>query len=360
MTYLRSWNFQNIFVSLALTSFFASCSPLPTVIDAEQPTTKDYSRTKEKAYQKSLSTQFEWAIQYYESGDYERAIQQLNKLEPRGSQLKNYQEIFFYQGMTYFYLNNYPASEASLLNYLKQVNSGTHSIEAKLTLLKVYESTKQWDKILGQVAELRKTQLYHDNKALLLLIWTRSLLETNEINGAKQLLSESEQTVQQFPPKSNTYAAIGKNQDLWGRFYFTKLMLNKKLCNQEPKRTNDKTKAWLFDNWLEGESECLKNGLNILTQIYELDSQWQNESTEMWKSSLEAFFLKISNYRLKNKLGLNERRKLTTAARKSLYLLSSECDKIAKTIEFQNVNSQPLKQIQKRIETLLLSLSSPT
>src|SRR5690606_19366986 len=87
---------------LVLWLWLPSCASLSEVFFSPSEPKEAESVTREKKRSRVISSQFEWAVQNYEAGDYDKAIRQFRQLETLGPSLESFELIPFYLGMSHF------------------------------------------------------------------------------------------------------------------------------------------------------------------------------------------------------------------------------------------------------------------
>jgi hypothetical protein len=316
------------------------------------------SPAREQRRQKVVSTQYEWAVQNFEAGKYEKAVAEFRRLLPLGATLENYEMVPFYLGMSLYRLRQEPEATSQLENFLRARPADFSSQEARMALLSLYERAEQWDRVLGLAAETEGLTLFQDNRAFLKLVWARALLEKGEEKGAAAVLKDS---LAYLDGKSNRLTGPDPDQDFWGRYHYTSLLLQLKGCNgREPKEIN-KGRKRLYLPWLEATIDCFRQSLGgLVAELLLPESAWAPVSLNLLNSNLAAFGQKVKGYQRREGSRLAERRLLEGSAREQLYRFLNKIDEQDKVIKNHGVINTNLELIRKQVDLLLVSLSNPS
>lgn len=307
---------------------------------------------KEKQ-QKIVSSQLEWAIQNYEAGDYEKAVPQFRRLAAMGADLPGYELVPFYLGMSLYHKQEYREASAQLSDFLRRRTLRSQDQDARIALLSIHERQGEWDQLLGLAAETDQLTLFQNNRAFLKLLWARALREKGEVKGARVVLDDA----QQYLDGQAVQGLKGpdSDRDLWGRYYFTRLLLSESDCEAlSPRKSGRKT---LYAAWVEGSVDCYRRMVDDLSrELLKKESTWTTPALQNLEASVVAFVEQIRGY-LKNEKSLNEKRALQDDSRQHLYRLLGKIDESMKDFKIQGLNDRALESLRKRIDLLIVSLS---
>lgn len=352
MTLLRSILFLTFFS-------LSSCSSLHAFLWSEDKPDKsaDGTSAEEKTESKKRirSDQFAWALQNFEAGRYEKALPLFQRLKAQGPQLENFELIPYYLGMSHYRLG---AMDAALkeLDFFVQQRLDLHQVqEAKLTLLSIFETQKQWSKILGLAAEMNSLSLFQDSRAYLKLSWARALRENKEHRSALQMLKEAKDYLD--PSDISQLRSSQPDQDLWGKYHSTELLLSLDECGAlQPKRVGNEIR---IETWLDYSADCFRKSLRLLAEnLVSTDSPWIPFAEENFQAELNRFFSRFQE--MEKNLPLTRRRKLNPVMKSSLYRLYTEIESQSAKLKDRSLSLEPIERIRKRIDTLLSSLSQPS
>lgn len=335
-----------------------NCSMTSDISESDQANTP---KRAEKISQ-AISSQFEWAVQYYEAGNYEKAIKEFNRLQKKGAAVPSYELIPYYLGMSHFHLKENDRAIAFLNQFVNQNKNSARleDQEARITLLLAYESTGQWDQITSLASDTDKLNLFQENRALMKLVWARALREKGELMGARAVLKDASSFLENMPDSGVDRSLIHEpNRDTWGRYYFTMMFNQEKECADLTPREFKKGKSstFLYAPWLEGETDCLKSIIRTGSdQIFRQESPWSEQALEVIERSLLKFEEKIHAALRRESKKLPVKIELQKESRKQLYRLMSQVEDSLKNFKIQGVKAQPLEQLRKRIDLLIVSL----
>lgn len=318
-----------------------------------------------------VSTQFEWAVQYYEAGQYEQALTSLRILEAEGAKIPSFELIPFYQGMTYMRLDLQERAIPYLERFIKTNPEIAKAQEARLALLQCYEITKNWKALSATAAEVEKFPLYLENKALLKLLWAESLLEQNEIQGAKKNLADASVFLNTIPAPSveNASREDGRgNEDLFGRYAWLNTRIGVWDCQKlwpSPlvKKQAAQKKMHLLEVWIDAKGHCLaKVTEQALSSYSSLSPHWAEEITELFSTSGDNLasttqWLVDQNY---FKTLQETKTAIVPKLRSVLYEQSSIWESYLKNFQFQTLSRDRLEQTFKHFEHLIYQLSIPS
>jgi tetratricopeptide (TPR) repeat protein len=369
MTFPPSWRYRNscrktpkmvsrTILLIAGLGLLASCSSLSeNLYPSSEPKESD-SATREKKRQKVVSSQFEWAVQNYEAGEYQLAITQFRKLKSMGPSVPGFELVPFYLGMSLYQTQQFPEATAELENFLKSESNVSESQDARVALLSIYEKTRQWDRLLGLAAETDKLTLFQDKRAFLKLVWAQALQAKGEYKGAKAVLKDAAQYLDGHSAKRSNGPDLDK--DLWGRYHYTNFLLSTEDCRRSPKEVGSgKGKKRLYQPWLESTVDCYRYSLDQIAR--ELgESGWSPLAFAELERSIGSFGENIQNFMKLEKARLENRRALEGLARQNLYRLLSKTEDTIKIFKNQGLDPTPLDSIRKRIDLLLVSLARPS
>jgi tetratricopeptide (TPR) repeat protein len=358
MTFPRFSPSPNSFVKAALLLLsLTACSASLRSGDAIVTPSNAMSDT---AREKSLRNQYEWGVQYYESGKYLEAIKQFQKLKADGAEIPAFVMVPFYLGMANFQLNNYPVAESYLRDFLKSETPSSESQDARIALITMMERLKKWDELLGLAAETENLTLFQDNRAFLKLLWAQALEAKGELKGAKAVLTDAEQFLGGEPAASARTA--NQDRDLWGRYHYITLLLELDACRlNAPKEIGSKkSRRRLYAPWLDASVDCLRKALALArTELFARESIWSEPSGQALRQGVDLLGNRAKEFLRAETTNLPAKRALEAAARSSLYRLMGSFDDAIQSLQSQNLAAPTLKDTRKQIDLLLSSLSAP-
>lgn len=342
-------------LALALGSMLSSCAAMSDFFYSPPP------GKESEAPKKKVSGEFEWAVQNYEAGNYEKAIPQFRRLQSHGADVENFELVRFYLGMSYFQLKKDAEATQDLEGFLQLRTAHRQGQEARLALLAIYERAALWDKILGLAAETDALTLFQDNRAYLKLVWARALQEKNETKGARAVLKDASQYLDgQAAGKTN---GPDRDRDLWGRYHYTSLMIDLKECNaNEPKEIGAaKKKKRLYAPWMESTVDCFRRSVQLLSSdLLKPESAWAPFGLELLSKEIAALGQKTKGFLRQESGSLAFKRSVEILARQNYYRLLGTIDEQSKTLKIQGINEPYFDQIRKQVDLLLVSLSIPS
>lgn len=348
MIYLRFKPYRNICVSLLLLQL-SGCSTLHDFFWPEDSETQSSaaSPTRSKRKAKAISSSFEWAVQNYEAGAYVEAIRQFLALRKAGAEVPGYEMIPFYLGMSYAHRGPQAKAQEELELFLRSQPKGREGGEARMALLLIYEQVRNWDQVVALAAETDQLQVFQDNRALLKLIWARALREKGELMGARAAIKDADQYME------NTAEDSPEGKDLWGRYHYVELITQLQECANFSAKSVGKKK--LFATWLESEGACWKLAYEAALKNFRADNAWANLSKESLLLGLDTWGTKLKKYSAELK-SLEPKRNLQKLARQQLYRTLAIVDHDLKDFKERALNSNPLEQIRKRLDLLIVSI----
>lgn len=321
------------------------------------------ARPRRKA-SRSLSSQFEWAVQSYEAGHYQEAVERFERLKGSGAEVPEFDLILFYLGMSHFRLGELTRSVEELEGFLRSGSPRTQSQEARITLLLAFEKLERWKESAALSAETDKLTLFHHNRTLLKLLWARALIERGEVTGAKAVLEDSAAFLDKITEEEDAPVHARPDRDLWGRYHFTQVLLEARECAlTQPKELAQKgtAKKRLYVPWMESVTDCLRAALTHASkELFAKESLWGEKAEPTLSAAVEDFGQRIQRY-LKQEAGMIERhRSLHKSARESLYRLLGTLDQHLISLRSRGASTHALDKLRKQIDRLLVSVSGPT
>jgi hypothetical protein len=327
------------------------------------------------------SSRFEWAVQHYEAGDFEKAIKSFEALRKEGAEIPDFDLVPFYLGMSHYKLGHFETAAQELEGFVQGASKREESQDARITLLLTLEKLGRWKDTAALAMESDKLTLFQYNRALLKLIWARSLRELGEILGAKAELEEA----QPFLDKATSDEAVqpffaDPDQDLWGRSHFTSILVTESEClkleprdlaHREPapekpgkKSAAKKLKAVapnrLYAPWLEAVTDCQrKASTEAADELFERESPWGPLAAAAISNSITIFGNRITGYLKEEASRLPRRRALQKDARENLYRLLALFEEKLKFFKNRELNEAPLEPLRKQVDRLLVEISSP-
>jgi tetratricopeptide (TPR) repeat protein len=362
----RSCSSRNTWIksSALLCLWLAGCSIFNASPEKAQEVSNGQviSPTRERSSNRLRISQFEWAVQSFEAGDYSLAVKQFRQIEKSGAKVTDYDLVPFYLGMSYFNMGANREGAAYLEKFLQIGQARQESQDARMALLLIYERLTEWPKALGLAAEAEHLTLFQNNRALLKLIWARALIQSGEVLGAKSQLKDATQYLDLTSGEDRTVLSEAE-RDVWGRYHFTSLLIRENECSAlVPQRTGTaKRGKTLYTNWLEGSTDCLRQAINeASSELFLKESSWSAPAAASLERNVENLATKIRAYLASEGRVLATKRALQHSAEGQLYRLISELDKNIKVFKDRELDAQYLEQIRKRIDLLLVSLSRPS
>jgi len=356
------------FSALIAISLLASCAADET-----------YTGTEHVRVKHNVSGQFEWAVQHYEAGEYKEAVKNFERLRKEGAEVPDYDLVSFYVGMSLYHLGRFDDAARELESFLRSNTTRQEGQDARLSLLLTYERLGRWKDIATLASETDKLTLFQNNRALLKLVWARALREQGEIKGAKAVLSDALPYLDKMGSSdrsANPFYA-DPDQDLWGRYHFTEVLVEEVECNKlGPKEIMGSTKIKsadgatkikkmrmhrLYNPWLEGVTDCFRKAVTLASnEIFAFESPWSAPAEQSLSQGIDVFANKIQTF-LKEESGvLNNHRALQKASSEHLYRLLGTLDERLKFFKDRGVNSVHLESLRKQLDRLLVSLSRPS
>ncbi|MGZ3693140.1 MAG: tetratricopeptide repeat protein [Bdellovibrionota bacterium] len=351
--------------ALFCTSFLiSSCSIFNAQPDSTPGVGKEQvkSPTRERSSNRVRISQFEWAVQSFEAGDYAHAVKQFKQLEKEGAKVADFELVPYYLGMSYFNAGFNREAAAYLERFLQVGQNLRESQDARMALLLIYERLNEWPRALGLAAETEHSTLFQNNRALLKLIWARALIETNEVLGAKAQLKDATQYLDLTSGEDRTVLSESE-RDVWGRYHFTSLLVQERECQalNPQKAGSGKRAKTLYTNWLEGSIDCVRQAITEASnEIFIRESAWSVPSYSSLERSMDNLAAKIRQFLESENKVLSNKQALKKAAQAQLYRLITELDKNIKVFKIREVNSQYLESLRKRVDLLLVSISRPS
>lgn len=342
----------NLCLFLVLTvTLLGGCSSTPV---AKKPNLENsVSTPKADFFSDGLNSRYQWAIQNYEAGQYEKALKELHSISMEGPEVERYELVDFFEGMSLFHLSRLPEATAKLEAFLKQAPKAYEAQEARMTLLRAYEMEKNWPKLVALAAESDNQSLYFENRALLKLFWAEALNQLGEHSGAERVLSETNVLLNNLPEE---YEGSGDGYDLRrelrGRYQWINLSNKAHDCSRTV--VPAKGKASLLNQWADGYGECLvQASQDFFKDSRDLGAQWIERSQmalfDAWKN-----WLAESHARLEEKKGsLALKREVDQRVKKSfarfLFLIQEE----RKSFKNQPDKDKILRRLAQNVENLL-------
>jgi tetratricopeptide (TPR) repeat protein len=137
------------------------------------------------------SSKFEWGVQHYEAGNYEKAIKVFDGLRKEGAAVPNFDLLAYYLGMSHFRLGHFDVAARELEAFVHASGGRLEAQDARIVLLLAYEKLARWKDASSLAMESDKLTLFQNNRAVLKLVWARALREQGEQLGAKTALDEA-------------------------------------------------------------------------------------------------------------------------------------------------------------------------
>jgi tetratricopeptide (TPR) repeat protein len=306
--------------------------------------------------------QFQWGIQYFEAGDYSKALEVFQQLEKQGPTFEGSHRLSYYQGLSHYYLGQMDRAEAELQNFLSKTPLGREPQEARIVLLQIYEEKNAWGQLLSLAAETEKGPLFQLQRANLKLLWGMALVETGERKAAAELFKEAQSVLEPTSQEANATQEREPNRDLWGRYYFSQLRLRQGNCSFPPKRIGTgKNAKKLLSPWLEARADCLIQFVSEGTQnLWQREGFWPGRSFQILDQMIDLWG---EEGRAETKaLGANIRlqQSIRTEWQQASYRVISRLSSSIKILENRGLSAEPLKAARKRLDLLIVKNSSPS
>lgn len=341
-------------------AFLIALASLP-LASCTGPTDEVLVNGKPKRVRRSLSSQFEWAVQSYEAGAYEEAVQRFEKLRKDGAEVPDFDLVAYYLGMARYRLGEFGPAATELETFLRAQPGRQEAQDARIALLLTYEKLARWKDSATLAAETDKLTLFQYNRALLKLLWARALRELGELQGARAVLDDSAAYLDRVGKEESRAIPFFSNpdEDLWGRFHFTAVLIKTRECGlTEPKEVKKKK---LYLPWLEARTDCLRAALQTATQeLFLRESPWGEKAGEAIGQAIEAHARNVAALLKAEAKKLEVHARLQKEAREELYRLLTPVDESLKNFKNRGINGQPLELLRKQIDRLLVSISGPS
>ena len=282
------------------------------------------------------ASRFEWGVQYYESGEYSKAIKSFAALRQEGPSQPDFDLFPYYLGLSHFHLGQYQEAALELENFLRITQKKQDRQDALIALLLAYEQLNRWKDASTLSAETDKLTLYHNNRAMLNMVWARALSEQGELVGAKATLEESLPFLEQLSAENNERPLYSNpEEDLWGRYHFTSILLKGAECREIEPRTLEeaakksigkkgKAKAprRLYRAWLESRTDCLLKMTSLAgDEVFPHESSWATSTEKAILGGISQFESRIKDFLRAEAPSLDRHRELEKETRENLYRL---------------------------------------
>jgi tetratricopeptide (TPR) repeat protein len=322
------------------------------------------------------SSRFEWAVQHYEAGNYEKAIKSFEALRKEIPNVREYDLIPFYLGMSHYRLKHPDRAAPELEAFVRASTARQENQDARITLLLSYEKLGRWRDAASLAMETDKLTLFQYNRALLKLVWARALREQGELLGAKAALEEAQPFLDKVGDDDGGPAFFSDpDQDLWGRFHYTSILVQETECARlvpneiggspsrvakDGKKIPKRPGKRLYAPWLEAVVDCHRKSVTKASdELFERESPWSEPALEAIAGGISDLGEKTLTYLKEETSRLERRRALQGDARENLYRLLATIEEKLKKFKNQELNSQPLESLRKQVDRLLVQVSSP-
>lgn len=317
----------------------------------------------ESADAENPSTNFQWALQSFEAGQYEDALERFSDIAQDGAQNENFDLAVYYQGRSLYLLNRYHESTERLRSYIDHNPRGAHAQDARLTLLLAYNILRDWKNSTVVAAEAIQGESYIGNKILIRLLWAEALIEIGELTGAHKALRETKEMFQGIPEGSLMGDVLTESKStLSERGLWLESHLQLRSCEmlKPPAKSNAKNKNRLLTEWYSKRGLCLKQAFDIaLTAYTVLGPRWNRAMSDSLATGVEVFFdspriaanaAAASNLNAAKELALPE-------IRKYFYQILNGLQAAEASASIPGTVSRPYRSLVSKIEQGLQRLS---
>jgi hypothetical protein len=320
------------------------------------------------------SSKFEWGVQHYEAGNYEKAIKVFDGLRKEGAAVPNFDLLAYYLGMSHFRLGHFDVAARELEAFVHASGGRLEAQDARIVLLLAYEKLARWKDASSLAMESDKLTLFQNNRAVLKLVWARALREQGEQLGAKTALDEALPYLDQTGTDDASQAFFADpDQDLWGRYHTTSILLRESECTglsphetaaklpakkKPPKKLATPTR--LYGPWLEAVTTCQRQALaEASDDLFSRESPWEPQAAAALATGFRVFGERILGYLHDETARLDRQRALQKIARENIYLLLHAVEEKLKVYKNQELNQSSLESLRKQLDGLLGKISSP-
>ncbi len=333
--------FLSIFSLVSAPFFLIACSSTPPAKKAAP--LMIYNR---------INTNYEWAVQYYEAGQYEKALVELRKISAEGPAVEHYELVDFFTGMSFFHLGRSNEAIPKLQAFLARAPKAFEAQEARMTLLRCFELKSDWPRLVSLAAESDNETLYFENRVLLKLLWAEALQGLSEYKGAEKILDEANTLLSNTPPDFNSGVDnYDLRRELRGRYRSAYLTGRARECDRKVPR---KKRVTLLGQWAEGYGECLIGASKeYFRYSHELSLRWMEKSQESLIGSWRDW-LKEAEAQLKEKHStLKIARQVDSQVHRSFSRLFQLLQDERKSFQNQQDKDGLLKKLSQDLESLL-------
>ena len=235
------------------------------------------TETKQNSKQASNAASYEWAMQAFEAGDYQRALANLESFEKSAGAASFLERTQFYRAVALSKLGRSAEAEALFKDYLSRYANGLHAEESRLRLLELLSMRRVWEDVVVLAAEIKNSSARPGYQIFALALWTEALLEKSEWAGAASTLAEAKKLVTQIPQGSLVGNAVGETkEELDSRLQWLESKLNLGACRAQlaPPKSAQKALPPL-QKWFRQRAQCTqKASLNALVNLPQLRPRW--------------------------------------------------------------------------------------
>ena len=176
-------------------------------------------------------------------------------------------------------------------------------------------------------------------------------------------------------PRTASLFRLGRDsfeEDLWGRYHFTSILLKGAECREIEPRTLEeaakksigkkgKAKAprRLYRAWLESRTDCLLKMTSLAgDEVFPHESSWATSTEKAILGGISQFESRIKDFLRAEAPSLDRHRELEKETRENLYRLLNGIELQIKKLKNQHLESQHLEAIRKQVDSLIVRISS--
>ena len=247
-----------------------------------------------------VESDFEWAMQSFEAGQYEDALARFQKVSRGGGANSRNDIILFYQGKCLFGLGRINEAVPKLELFLERNLSHPKAQEARFSLLNSLAQLREWKKVTLLAADTLRLESLAGNRILVQLIWGQALVELGELTGAEKSLQEAKPLFASLPDHSLVGDIVSESKSsLADRALWLGAHLDFARCRKiAPPGQNNKRSTAIksSQDWARNKGKCLHKAISASLESFPaLGPRWQHALEQSISEAIDHYFASVTS-----------------------------------------------------------------
>jgi tetratricopeptide (TPR) repeat protein len=318
---------------------------------------------------KGPESDYQWAMQSYESGRYAEALKRFNQVkDDEGIAFAHGAELLYSRARCLYQLEKWNEAESEFLRFIERYSDSPSARDARMYLLLIYNQQRNWPKSTSLAAEASARESFSGNRILIKLLWTEALAEQREIVGARSALAEAKEMLAAIPDGSLMGEVYGESRDsLADRAKWLEAHVEIRNCSTITPPNPEKGRPGLkaAEAWMSRLGQCWREATDQAMKVLpEINPRWRRALALSLENGFESLAESPAQLSKAARFTREQASELTRPElRKTLYAIQSRLEQAASlknggaAAEQSHESGRIIRDLMQKLDGVLQKLS---